>query len=209
VSGRLQPYRRFGIGLRKLIESYCPVCRALIAASTSTKTLEIMERIHRCGVANRDQLSHESNPPGRTRVRAALRASDQAKDKHMGVSQQPNTAPLWPEARHNQHVTFITAPCCNIEQDAANAPPRKSAHGDAEAALHDCCFVRTAQGCGAYGRDLDFIPENPRRCVRNGQYSGRPRARGGANGFLSFSSILARCSQMCVCTTPGGVGART
>ena len=45
-----QPTRKVSPYSQRLLESYCPGCGLLIAASPSRKILAIMERLHTCPV---------------------------------------------------------------------------------------------------------------------------------------------------------------
>ncbi|HKW75229.1 MAG TPA: hypothetical protein VJN64_06860 [Terriglobales bacterium] len=45
-----RPYRRMNPYSSRLVESYCPACELLIAASPSRKVLEVMENLHECPV---------------------------------------------------------------------------------------------------------------------------------------------------------------
>jgi hypothetical protein len=47
------PYRKISRYSPKLVESYCPGCELLIAASPSRRILTIMETLHECPVQYR------------------------------------------------------------------------------------------------------------------------------------------------------------
>jgi len=50
ISYPTHPYRKGSRYSSRLIESYCPSCELLIAASPRKNILDVMERLHRCPV---------------------------------------------------------------------------------------------------------------------------------------------------------------
>jgi hypothetical protein len=50
---RQKMVRRSSSRNKRLIESYCPACRELIAASPQTRLLALLEKAHRCPQAPR------------------------------------------------------------------------------------------------------------------------------------------------------------
>jgi hypothetical protein len=61
----MHPYRKISPYSAKLVESYCPGCELLIAASPSRKILDTMEKLHDCPVHFRyPQSGHDSGRDG-------------------------------------------------------------------------------------------------------------------------------------------------